>query len=370
MDNSFNHQIDVVVIIPVYNGEKFLNKAIESVLAQPCQSIDLVLVDDGSRDSTPILCDQWAENNERIHVIHKFNGGVSSARNTGIEYALSQLEIHENTYIAFLDADDVWCRDVFNCDLFNILQEGIYDLIQFPYFIGDSSVQQGRLIPLVENTIEYNSDGTAKPVRFTGSFCSCLYSCGVLRKYRIEFPEGIKHQEDAVFFFILSGCCQTFLRINRPIFVYRSNPSSAVHRKANATSVYLEHVIPAWEWVAAKITELYKLGYPHLEHDISACEVMKRVYLSEYISVACQEGISIRKIQATIEQAGYAHYCTANNILIGEKEAIFTDFIHRPLTLWIINRIKGLTITLAKCIKSFPLIKKLRYPTNIQQYIT
>ena len=93
------NNIKVSVIVPLYNAEKFAKRCIESVLKQTFQNYELILVDDGSKDRTGEICDQYAEKESRIKVIHKKNGGVSSARNTG-------LEIAEGEWVTFLDADD------------------------------------------------------------------------------------------------------------------------------------------------------------------------------------------------------------------------------------------------------------------------
>lgn len=89
----------VSIIVPVYNVEKYLPACIDSILAQTFRDFELILVDDGSPDSCPALCDAAAEKDGRIRVIHQTNGGVSSARNFGLERA-------EGEYIGFVDADD------------------------------------------------------------------------------------------------------------------------------------------------------------------------------------------------------------------------------------------------------------------------
>ena len=96
----------IFVIIPCYNCSKYLQTAIDSVLSNTTDEIriNVILVDDGSTDDTASLCDQNAQNNERVFAIHKTNGGVSSARNAGIDYVASCFpDSISNGYIAFLD---------------------------------------------------------------------------------------------------------------------------------------------------------------------------------------------------------------------------------------------------------------------------
>lgn len=89
------------IIIPVYNVELYLDECVKSVLNQSFQDYELFLIDDGSTDSSGAICDKWAERDARIKVIHQTNGGLSSARNTGIARV-------SGTYIIFLDSDDYW----------------------------------------------------------------------------------------------------------------------------------------------------------------------------------------------------------------------------------------------------------------------
>lgn len=89
----------ISIIIPVYNTEKFINRCIDSILAQTFTNFELLIIDDGSKDGSGRICDGYAANDIRVRVFHKENGGVSSARNLGLEYA-------RNEWIMFVDSDD------------------------------------------------------------------------------------------------------------------------------------------------------------------------------------------------------------------------------------------------------------------------
>ena len=91
------------VIIPVYRVEATLDRCVESVLRQHVDDMEVILVDDGSPDNCPEMCDKWAVKDRRVHVIHKQNGGLSDARNAGIDVACGE-------YITFVDSDD-WISD-------------------------------------------------------------------------------------------------------------------------------------------------------------------------------------------------------------------------------------------------------------------
>lgn len=92
------------VIVPIYNVEKYLRKCIDSILKQTYRNFELILVDDGSPDECPNICDEYAKNDKRIKVIHKENEGLVAARNTGIKEAVGD-------YICYVDGDD-WISEV------------------------------------------------------------------------------------------------------------------------------------------------------------------------------------------------------------------------------------------------------------------
>lgn len=122
----------VTVVLPIYNVEKYLNRCIESVVNQTYRNLEILLIDDGSPDNCPRICDEWALKDERIRVIHKENGGLGNARNTGIENATGE-------YICFFDSDDYIALDTI---------EKIYGLAQ---------IKEAQIVVFGFNTV--NSKG-------------------------------------------------------------------------------------------------------------------------------------------------------------------------------------------------------------------
>ena len=113
----------LTVVIPVYNVEKYLNRCIESILLQEWKNYDILLVDDGSTDSSPQICDDYAKVYDFISVIHKKNGGLSEARNTGISHAKGE-------YVYFPDSDD-WIEPDTFIALAEALESQDFDIISF-----------------------------------------------------------------------------------------------------------------------------------------------------------------------------------------------------------------------------------------------
>ena len=90
----------ISIIVPVYKVEKYLNRCVESIVKQTYSNLEIILVDDGSQDQCPVMCDAWMEKDNRIKVVHKKNGGLSDARNAG-------MKISKGEFIGFVDSDDL-----------------------------------------------------------------------------------------------------------------------------------------------------------------------------------------------------------------------------------------------------------------------
>jgi len=115
----------VSIVIPIYNVENYVRKSIESVIYQTESDIEIILVDDGSTDSSGKICDEYASQDSRIRVIHKKNGGLSSARNAGVKIATSE-------YVMFLDGDDYLKNSAVE-RLYHTALEYPSDFVQFLY---------------------------------------------------------------------------------------------------------------------------------------------------------------------------------------------------------------------------------------------
>lgn len=109
----------ISVIVPIYKVEAFLHRCVDSILAQTFADFDLVLVDDGSPDSCGDICEEYARKDGRIHVIHQKNGGLSAARNTGIDWAQAN---SGSQWLAFVDSDD-WVHPDFLRRLYTMVQK-------------------------------------------------------------------------------------------------------------------------------------------------------------------------------------------------------------------------------------------------------
>ena len=136
----------VTVVLPVYNVEEYLNKCIESVINQTYTALDIILVDDGSTDKSPKICDEWAVRDGRIRVIHKENQGLGMARNTGIENA-------EGEYICFFDSDDFIADDAVE-KLYGLARHEAADIVVFGISVVDETLTvREEFIPKPERPV-------------------------------------------------------------------------------------------------------------------------------------------------------------------------------------------------------------------------
>ncbi|MDA5541700.1 glycosyltransferase [Streptococcus thermophilus] len=179
----------LTVVIPVYNVEKYLKRCVESVLVQEWNNYDILLVDDGSTDSSPQICDDYVKAYDFISVIHKENGGLSEARNTGISNA-------EGEYVYFLDSDD-WIEPNTFSDLAEVIESDQYDIISFnqefvksEHDIIKSDSKRTKRLTGKEALIDMFSYGF-----ITGFATDKIYRKALFTKNTIQFPVG-KYYED------------------------------------------------------------------------------------------------------------------------------------------------------------------------------
>ncbi|MGN0521376.1 MAG: glycosyltransferase family 2 protein [Eubacterium sp.] len=140
----------ISVIVPIYKTEKYLDKCIESIVNQTYENLEIILVDDGSPDGCPRKCDEWAERDSRIKVIHKENGGISSARNAGLDNATGD-------FIGFVDGDDFIENDFYEILINNLIEnDADISFCSFKYY-NDGSTSYSTGVEYQNNLTVLNS---------------------------------------------------------------------------------------------------------------------------------------------------------------------------------------------------------------------
>ena len=168
------------IVIPVYNIEKYIEKCVTSVQEQSYINFEIVLVDDGSTDSSGNICDDLAKKDKRIRVIHKKNGGLSEARNTGIDFSKGE-------YVIFLDGDDWWRDNNALSDLNKIIQEDTVDIVQFFFckYYSNGKIIEGKRDYGAAFNGEYSINMLKKYIEkdvFSGATCDKAFKLDFLNK--------------------------------------------------------------------------------------------------------------------------------------------------------------------------------------------
>ena len=231
------------IIVPIYNVEKYLNKCIESIVNQTYENIEIILIDDGSNDNSGIICDEYAKKDNRIIVVHKENGGVSSARNKG-------LKIAKGEWISFVDADD-WIEQTFCQTLLNKVTQEQADIALCGYNrITDNQIEKinANNQEVFLNSNEYLVKSLNPQTGF--GFCHMkLIKKEVLKS--ISFNERMEVGEDALFNIQLSTYIKKAVFLKQPLYNYRINNQSVVKRyDENYANKYLKSmkIIEEYIW--------------------------------------------------------------------------------------------------------------------------
>lgn len=230
----------VSVIVPIYNVEKYLDRCMQSVLNQTLKDIEIIMVDDGSPDNCPSMCDEYARKDNRIKVIHKKNGGLGFARNSGLEIATGE-------YVAFIDSDDFIDTSMYEtlyntakthgldtcfCG-FNYYKNGKVtsrrEVTELKFFRGKSEVKE-FLLDMVGPAPSYPHE-----VKYLMCVWKAIYSMSVINEYNLRFDsEKELASEDILFHAIYLPRCQNIGFIPGCFYYYCENASSISHTYSDA----------------------------------------------------------------------------------------------------------------------------------------
>lgn len=204
----------ISVVVPVYKVEQYLHNCIESVINQTYTNWELILVDDGSPDRCGEICDEYAAKDSRIKVIHKENGGLSSARNAGLDYP------PKGEFVTFLDSDDFWHPD-YLCILVGLQQRYNADIVQCEFIRGKETsfpdISKEVSIGVYNNHEAFLSEKTN------------IIMCGKLYKKElfgdIRMPEGLYNEDDWTSWKLYYRA-KTIVVTNQALYFYTINPAS------------------------------------------------------------------------------------------------------------------------------------------------
>ena len=218
----------ISIIVPIYNGEDYLNKCLDSIINQSETNIEIVLVDNGSVDHSGEICEEYKAKDSRIVVVHQPNNGVSFARNTGIDIA-------RGDFIGFVDADD-WIEPNMYKELLEEATRTNSDVVMCDAttVFSNGKRQADTITQLSGNTILSKSDFLPSLLlEMAGSACRCIYSKRIYndkkRKYPLAFPLGVKFSEDRIFNLYAFGYANQISYLKQAYYNRYMNVKSAVH---------------------------------------------------------------------------------------------------------------------------------------------
>lgn len=249
MDNKSNSNPKVSIIIPVYNAQEYLQKCIDSVLSQSFSDIEVVLVDDGSKDDSGKICDEYASKDSRVNVVHQANAGVSAARNKGIELASGE-------WIMFVDSDDFITIDAVGKMISQATKTECQNVIA--NFFEDGKTLTGNVVEFALS--EYRDDfwggciagpdmfGSVYPEKvrqlpYLGTPCAKLFLRKTVIENNIRFPLDVRFGEDSIFNMYVFKYVEKVVFVDEPVYVYRKHEGSLctgnIDKKADEYTAYV-----------------------------------------------------------------------------------------------------------------------------------
>ena len=218
-------QSKISVIVPVYNVEKYLEKCVNSLINQSYTDLEIILVDDGATDSSGAMCDELQKLDRRIKVIHKVNGGLSDARNTGIEIATGD-------YITFLDSDDYVHPDLYQ-NLYRLIIEKDCDVAICNYeYVDEEGKGVYPISDVLKDEVITGKEALNKLMLDEGNFYyvtawNKLYRKEIFKE--IRFPKGKVHEDEYVAHRVLDKCSKVVT--TKEVYIYYVQRQGSITNK-------------------------------------------------------------------------------------------------------------------------------------------
>lgn len=245
----------VTVVVPAYKAEKYVEDCIESVLSQNYKNLQVVLVDDGSPDRCPVIYDEYAEKYSFMEVIHRENGGLWAARNSGLEAAVGK-------YVFFLDSDDMLDgEDAIRC-LVEKAEEANADITVGAY----RKLSENGLSDVIHHNMKDSDDSSTAAFRFKGFYRSEHLSYNWGKLYRMEFIRknslylhSFPFTQDKFHNMACYACKPVYAFVEDSVYRYRINENSITFK-------YKENYLQVWISIASEFEEFVKER--HIEEDL------------------------------------------------------------------------------------------------------
>lgn len=279
----------VSIIVPIYNAEKFLSRCIDSILNQEYTDFELLLVNDGSKDSSGYICDSYAEKDSRVRVIHKENSGVSDSRNIAIDQACG-------TYLQFLDSDD-WITPDATKLFIRAATEHHCDLVIADFYrvVGERLSQKGDIEEDdVMTREEFASHMMENPADFYyGVLWNKLYRRDIIEQYHLRMDVTISWCEDFMFNLEYIRHAESFYALQAPIYYYVKTKGSLASQGASISNTIKMKMM---------VFEYYNNFYKHVfdENDYEK----KRLQVYRFLVDAAGDGMVLPSILPGTKKLG------------------------------------------------------------------
>ena len=234
----------ITVIVPIYHVEKYLHRCIDSIIGQTYKNLEIILADDGSGDACASICDEYARKDSRIVVIHKENGGLSDARNKGIEAAKGE-------YLAFVDSDDYIHRDMFKILMDTLLQtDSDVSMCSYKY-VYDGEPDETDVSFGTDHQVDIMDGHKAQNRYYSGDkkleltvAWNKLYKKGLFTQLR--YPKGKIFEDEFTTYKALYKCSKICF-VDLPLYYYLQRSDSIIgvmngHRDSKVVAAYLQRI--------------------------------------------------------------------------------------------------------------------------------
>lgn len=309
-----NQDILVSVIVPVYNVEEYLGRCVDSILNQTHKNLEVVLVDDGAKDTSGAICDRYAEQDPRVRVIHKENGGLSSARNAGIDIA-------RGDWLEFVDSDDWIEPDAVESMLHLALEHNVELVIGGRYDVKAKTGEKKKGLCPRQREVISGEEMVSRIFRWDNcdsSACDKLYARRLFREVR--FPHGKVCEDVPVMYRIVLDAGHVGL-LDKPIYNYFHRSGSITFTTVSEKNFHFsQHTAVILPWI--------REHHPRLEMEARYLRVRSLVYAVQSVDLASREDQKKFETMCRAErknlraQSGFILRCP----LFGRKEKI-TDLL-------------------------------------------
>lgn len=315
----------VSVIVPVYNVEKYLHKCIESIINQTLSSIEIILIDDGSTDNSSYIIDEYAKIDSRVKVIHKENGGQSSARNIALDMARGE-------YIGFVDSDDWLELDMYE-NLYNLIRESESDIAVCGRQTYDEDGKLTNKVNIEDKIIDLNKISLEEYIvkelfyKHTVVVWNKLYKKKIINNNNIRF-ENVNYvgSEDALFNGMVLCHTKKIIALNKIYYNQLSRDGSTARtykygymkRTGNLIKCMDEYFIKTKNEILAKKILPIILLFFH-QWNISQIKTYSKEDMATLIIDELNEGMKISKLKSYAKSLAFSQSVTNNMRIMGFK---------------------------------------------------